>query len=53
MVCFVAISEHFAGLGNCQCVDVGCCTANYHQGWPKFVSSLWLASPKDSGLVIY
>jgi hypothetical protein len=28
----------------------GCCTANFHQGWPKLVSSLWMASP-DGGLV--
>lgn len=28
----------------------GCCTANMHQGWPKFATHLWLASP-DGGLV--
>jgi len=22
----------------------GCCTANMHQGWPKFAASLWMAS---------
>ncbi len=27
----------------------GCCTANFHQGWPKLTSSLWLASA-DGGL---
>jgi hypothetical protein len=27
----------------------GCCTANYHQGWPKLVKSLWCAAP--DGLV--
>lgn len=21
--------------------NFGCCTANMHQGWPKFVNSLW------------
>ncbi|TCK64258.1 beta-L-arabinofuranosidase domain-containing protein [Curtobacterium sp. PhB136] len=26
----------------------GCCTANLHQGWPKFVSHLWLRD--DDGL---
>ncbi len=30
--------------------NFGCCTANLHQGWPKFVSSLWMANP-DGGLV--
>lgn len=29
--------------------NYGCCTANLHQGWPKFVKHLWMAS--DSGLV--
>jgi uncharacterized protein len=27
----------------------GCCTANMHQGWPKFVSHLWFAT-HDQGL---
>lgn len=27
----------------------GCCTANMHQGWPKFVASMWMAT-KDNGL---
>jgi DUF1680 family protein len=29
--------------------NFGCCTANMHQGWPKFASSLWMRSP-DGGL---
>ena len=29
--------------------NFGCCTANLHQGWPKFAASLWLATP-DGGL---
>lgn len=29
--------------------NFGCCTANMHQGWPKFVASLWMATP-DGGL---
>ena len=30
--------------------NFGCCTANFHQGWPKFAASLWMRSP-DDGLV--
>jgi hypothetical protein len=29
--------------------NFGCCTANMHQGWPKFVAHLWMAAP-DGGL---
>ena len=28
----------------------GCCTANLHQGWPKFATSLWMSAP-SGGLV--
>ena len=27
----------------------GCCTANMHQGWPKYAASLWYAT-RDEGL---
>ena len=27
--------------------NFGCCTANMHQGWPKFTASLWMATPDD------
>lgn len=27
--------------------NYGCCTANLHQGWPKLVKSLWMATPDD------
>jgi hypothetical protein len=31
--------------------NFGCCTANFHQGWPKLVSSLWMRTP-DGGLAV-
>jgi hypothetical protein len=29
--------------------NYGCCTANMHQGWPKFAAHLWMKTP-DGGL---
>ena len=28
--------------------NFGCCTANYHQGWPKLAASLWMQSPASA-----
>ncbi|MFN8668830.1 MAG: glycoside hydrolase family 127 protein [Gemmatimonadaceae bacterium] len=27
--------------------NFGCCTANMHQGWPKFAQHLWMKTPDD------
>jgi uncharacterized protein len=29
--------------------NFGCCTANMHQGWPKFAAHLWMSTP-DEGI---
>ncbi len=29
----------------------GCCTANFHQGWPKLTASLWMRDASTGGLV--
>jgi hypothetical protein len=31
--------------------NYGCCTSNMHQGWPKFVSHLWMRTP-DAGIAV-
>jgi DUF1680 family protein len=31
--------------------NFGCCTANLHQGWPKFAENLWMKTP-DGGLAV-
>ena len=31
--------------------NFGCCTANFHQGWPKFAAHLWMKTP-DGGLAV-
>ncbi len=30
--------------------NFGCCTANMHQAWPKFVSHLWMKTADNAGL---
>jgi DUF1680 family protein len=31
--------------------NFGCCTANMHQGWPKYTARLWMAT-NDNGLAV-
>ncbi|WP_165067765.1 beta-L-arabinofuranosidase domain-containing protein [Paludisphaera rhizosphaerae] len=31
--------------------NFGCCTANFHQGWPKLATNLWMKTPKG-GLAV-
>jgi hypothetical protein len=31
--------------------NFGCCTANLHQGWPKFAAHVWMKTP-DGGLAV-
>lgn len=31
----------------------GCCTANYHQGWPKLVASLWMTGDDELAVTAY
>lgn len=33
--------------------NYGCCTANMHQGWPKFVSSLWMKTGDGLAVISY
>jgi DUF1680 family protein len=33
--------------------NYGCCTANFHQGWPKFATHLWMASDDGLAAVAY
>ena len=34
--------------------NFGCCTANFHQGWPKLVSSMWMRTPQNGlAAVVY
>ncbi len=30
--------------------NFGCCTANLHQGWPKFVTNMWMAT-QEGGVI--
>lgn len=31
----------------------GCCTANYHQGWPKFIAALWMTADDTLSVTAY
>jgi hypothetical protein len=33
--------------------NYGCCTANLHQGWPKFAANLWMRAGEGIAAVVY
>ena len=33
--------------------NYGCCTANYHQGFPKFAANLWMATPGNGLAAVF
>ncbi|UCF39422.1 MAG: glycoside hydrolase family 127 protein [Acidobacteriota bacterium] len=33
--------------------NYGCCTANLHQGWPKFAAHLWMKDPAGLAAIAY
>ncbi|HOJ10440.1 MAG TPA: glycoside hydrolase family 127 protein [Clostridiales bacterium] len=33
--------------------NFGCCTANMHQGWPKFVQNMWLKTNRGFAAMLY
>lgn len=33
--------------------NFGCCTANYHQGFPKFAANLWMTTPDDGLAAVF
>ena len=54
VICYVAEDRIYTSNGPDANIfglepNFGCCTANMHQGWPKFAAHLWMRTP-DAGL---
>ena len=49
-ICCQLSSCHFVRFGLAP--NYGCCTANFNQGWPKFVQHLVYADSSGAGLVV-